>query len=119
MTLTKILSLLKVDDNASTAQNQLYRHLTSFGYTCELEVFVPDRGDKTPGRIDLIAKKKNEVVAIEFDRHEPRTKSLFKLKHFDAAIKLVLLRGGNKNYIKDGIRVMSIKLYEYDSDVKN
>lgn len=112
-TLEYILNLLKVDDDANKALDQLYKHLVSFQYECTREVHVPDRGDNRPGRIDLVAKKLDSIVAIEFDRSSPRLKSVFKLRQYKATSKYILLRGGNFRYSSGDINVLSIPLYDY------
>lgn len=108
---------LQVNDHAKTAQSQAVEYLCSKGYDCKTEVWVSSRGDGTDkkGRIDIVASKDDVTIGIEFDKAMPRKRSLFKLSNFDCDYRLVLLRGGKKHYIADGVEVLSVKLKEVRS----
>lgn len=101
------LSGLCVTDNARAAQEEVASWLEGRGYSCTLEVPVADRGDGRTGRIDLVAERGGNRVAIEIDRETPREKSLFKLRQFDCA-KVVIVRNGtgkgNRTTL-DGIKI--------------
>ena len=73
---------------------------------------VSERGDGNGGRIDLIATNEHEKLAIEVDNYSPRDKSIFKLKSMDGYIKIVLLRHGKYNFIRDNVKIYSLKLRE-------
>lgn len=68
--------------NASTLKYALGRFMRSIGFKVHFEVPVADRGDGTPGRIDLVGLRGEEVVAIEADRITAREKSIAKLTAF-------------------------------------
>ena len=101
---------LEITNHAKTAQMEAVSYLEKLGFTCQIEHYVKDRGDGKRGRIDIIAKKNGKTIAIEFDNKTPRKKSLYKLNHFDADFKFVLLRGGEKQYKEGDIYVSSVKL---------
>lgn len=101
------LSGLCVTDNARAAQEEVASWLEGRGYSCTLEVPVADRGDGRTGRIDLVAERGGNRVAIEIDREKPREKSLFKLRQFDCA-KVVIVRNGTgkgNRTTMDGIKI--------------
>jgi hypothetical protein len=79
-------------DHAKSAQLLAAELLRGAGFSVVLEVFVPDRGDGSPGRLDLVARCDDGSVAIELDAVRPRRKSLFKLRQFDG-LRVVCLRG--------------------------
>lgn len=56
------------------------------------EVFVPNRGDGRSGRIDLVYRIDNKIIAFELDRLSPRRKSIFKLKEFNADESYIITR---------------------------
>jgi hypothetical protein len=64
--------------------------LISLGYKCELEVPVYYQNGRK-GRVDIVATKGNEVVAIECDNRTPRSNSIAKIKE-NFACGMVLLR---------------------------
>jgi hypothetical protein len=99
---------LVVDDDALSAQVQTAAFLRHRGYTVELEVEML-YGTRR-GRIDLVAIREEEVVAIELDRLSPRKKSLTKLGLYPATHRIVLLRGGDQHYWADGVEVLSLRL---------
>jgi hypothetical protein len=78
---------------AATFQDAIERHFQQLGFDVEREVAIPNRGDDHEGRIDLLARRDREVVAIECDRERPREKSREKLLAFsEATQKLIILR---------------------------
>lgn len=67
--------------------------MEKLGYWVKRNYLVADRGDGRRGKIDIVAKRGEEVVAIELDHVEPRAKSLYKIQNFTAATtKLVVCR---------------------------
>lgn len=62
------------------------------GYETQREVPVSDRGDGSGGRIDLVARRGAEVVAVELDAERPREKSQTKLLAYPATRRLIVLR---------------------------
>ncbi len=105
-----VLSDLKVDDDATLAHKQAMDLLEQNGYVCQKEYYVPNRGDGQRGRIDIVAARGDETVAIEFDHLTPREKSIFKLRQMQNAIKIILLRGGNGSFDIPGITVIPVAL---------
>lgn len=91
----KILEQLKGKDfgemKAKEFQRFIARKLSHLGDVFD-EVYVPNRGDGHTGRIDLVIKSHNGIIAIEIDRKSPRKKSLFKLQKFQADKKYLILR---------------------------
>jgi Holliday junction resolvase len=53
--------------------------LDGAGWAVRREFWVRDNGSGKSGRIDLVARRGAEVVAIELDKVDPRKKSIFKL----------------------------------------
>lgn len=111
MDIKELFADLKVSDHARTAQFQTVNYLRKKGFDVHIEHRVPNRGDGKLGRIDIIAEKGEEILAIEFDRSNPRKKSLFKLENFDCDHRIVLLRGGKKNYKIGKVEVLSINKF--------
>lgn len=56
------------------------------------QVKVLNRGDACFGRIDFVVSYKNKEFAIEVDRKKPRTKSIFKVSHFNNEKGFIMLR---------------------------
>ena len=57
--------------------------LLSSKWMTRREYWVPDRGDGSAGRVDLVVYYNGLPVGIELDNKTPRKKSLFKLEnHF-------------------------------------
>jgi len=112
MSVAELFNGLAITDHAKTAQYEIAEHLRSKGYTVVLEHPVPDAGNGTSGRIDIIATRKNERLAIEVDRSSPRDKSMFKLKSMSGYTPIVLLRNGNYNFIRDSVIIYSLTLKE-------
>jgi hypothetical protein len=77
---------------ASAFQDSIELYFQRAGYATEREVIVPDRGDGSTGRIDLVARRGSEIVAIECDCGRPRRKSEAKLLAFPATQRLIILR---------------------------
>jgi hypothetical protein len=72
---------------------QLYmKSLLSLFGDIQLEVKVPNRGDGRTGKIDLLLKVKDKKIVFEFDRKTPRTKSIYKLQHFQADERYIITR---------------------------
>lgn len=99
---------LVVDDDATSAQLQTASFLRQKGYTVELEVEMP-YGTRR-GRIDLVARREGETIAIELDRLSPRKKSITKLNLYPATRRIVLLRGGEHHYWLGDIEIISARL---------
>lgn len=78
--------------NSKDLHSEIIQILTENGYKCTKEVKVPNRGDGRGGRIDVVASKVGEKVAIEIDRKTPRKKSLYKLSHYDCDARYVVTR---------------------------
>lgn len=63
------------------------------GWKVKRNFVVPNRGDGRRGKIDIVARRESECVAIELDHVEARAKSLFKLRNFtEATARLVVVR---------------------------
>ena len=64
------------------------------GWNVRTEVVVPSRGtaDGYRGRIDIVAERAGQVLAIECDTKSPRIKSVHKLAHYAADARIVILR---------------------------
>jgi hypothetical protein len=78
---------------ATAFQDWIEQYLRAADYSTEREVQVPDRGDGQCGRIDLVARRGEQVVAIECDDERPRRKSETKLRAFtEATQRLIVLR---------------------------
>ena len=60
------------------------------------EVVVKDRGDGRRGKIDLVAKKDNLIIAVEIDRLTPRQKSIYKISNYPCTNRIVVLRENYK-----------------------
>jgi hypothetical protein len=99
---------LTITDHAKTAQNEIIEHLKSKGYSCNSEHIVTYRGDHRQGRIDIVATKNNQVVAIEVDKCSPRKKSMVKLNNFKADGKYVLLRKNITPYSIGDVSVIGL-----------
>jgi hypothetical protein len=71
----------------------LLRFFNKRGFSCELHVLIPDRGDGNKGRIDIIATKDDTKLAIMLDNTKPRVKSVKKLQLLtDNYIKCIICR---------------------------
>jgi hypothetical protein len=79
-------------DGAGDFRNLIQRKLEGAGYETRCEALVFDRGDGSAGRIDIVAKRGEEILAIECDRQQPREKSIAKLTAYDATRRLIVLR---------------------------
>lgn len=78
---------------ASAFQDYVESQFRKEGYETQREVPVPDRGDGSSGRIDLVARRGAEVIAVELDAQRPREKSEHKLLAYAAATRrLIVLR---------------------------
>lgn len=67
--------------------------MEKIGYVVKREFLVPNRGDGRRGKIDIVGRRNNEIVAIELDHVSARAKSLYKIKHFrPATARLVVCR---------------------------
>jgi plasmid stabilization system protein ParE len=104
-----LFSGLEVTDNAKKAQIETVNYLTNLGFYCVMEYRVKDRGNGCPGYVDIFAKKGDIRLAIEFDRHSPRTKSIYKLKQLNNCQKIILLRGHGTGEA-DGIEILPINI---------
>jgi plasmid stabilization system protein ParE len=104
-----LFSGLEVTDNAKDAQIETVNYLTNLGFYCVMEHRVKDRGNGRPGYVDILAKKGDIRLAIEFDHRYPRTKSIYKLKQLDNCQKIILLRGHGTGEA-DGIEILPINI---------
>ena len=86
------LSSLPPDLGAASFQAAAEVALSEIGFACEREVAVDERGDGHAGRVDLVAERGEERLAIEFDRASPRAKSIKKLSQVSDALRVVVLR---------------------------
>ena len=109
MNIDEIFKDFEITDHAKTAQIEIANRLKENGYEIRLEYYVENRGDEYGGRIDIIATNQHEKVAIEVDQSSPRIKSIFKLKSMDGYEKIVLLRNGNYDFMRDGVQIYSLK----------
>jgi len=88
----EILQGPKSAEGAGDFLTVIQRKLERAGFETKRELLVFDRGDGSVGRIDIVAKRGEELLAIECDRATPREKSLNKLTAYDATRRLVVLR---------------------------
>ncbi len=77
---------------AGKFQDKIRDFLVDTGFSVKKEVRVQDRGDGRTGRIDLVAEKGGFIIAIEVDRFSPRKKSIYKLLHYPASLRIVIQR---------------------------
>lgn len=86
----------------------VHRNLALKGLDPHVEYWVPDRGDGRRGRIDLHFTLDGIDCYIEFNRCNPRAKSLHKLHSLpDSSMKLVVLAAANEIITEiDGIPVV-------------
>lgn len=89
--LTAVLSLASTK-NAAAFHRTVVALLEDIGFSCNVEVPVPDRGDGRSGNIDVVAIRDGVTIALELDRVSPREKSLFKLQNFPCDARFVALR---------------------------
>ena len=105
-----LLRMLEVSDNASDCHREVLSAMQDAGFDCDIEYPVEDRGDGHGGRIDIFASRSGLRYAIEIDRGTAREKSVFKLQHLPPDIvKIILLRGGDTDCMKDGIHYFSLR----------
>lgn len=100
-------------DNALHFQRRVRDVLDIEGWNTRLEVRVPHSNPRSArkGRIDIVAERDNKTVAIECDRITPRAGSVFKLAHFPATLRLILLRKPKTDYrLTNGICVVGIEV---------
>lgn len=89
--LRELRRLPALPDRASQFHDAVDRCLSAAGLTVEREVFVGLPG-RERSRVDLLARRGDDYLAIECDRRSPRAKSLAKLHRCFAAGRLLLLR---------------------------
>ncbi|MDR2057654.1 MAG: hypothetical protein LBP83_05125 [Dysgonamonadaceae bacterium] len=94
--LISVFSKIEIRDNASMAHNEVIKSLLNNGFACRKGFAVNDRCDGREGRIDIFAEKDGVNYAIEIDRINAREKSISKLKSIENALKIILLRGGER-----------------------
>lgn len=87
-----ILKSISVPDHAKAARNACVDALRWAGWTCQTEVRVPNRGDYRAGFVDIEASKADQIVGIEVDNRNPRTKSAVKLQ-CKPWLKVIATRG--------------------------
>lgn len=88
-------------DHARTMQQEVGRALEQAGFLVFLEFSTAKIGDTKNGRIDIVARKDGQHVAIELDCRTPRMRSIKKLKLFPG-YRIIGLRG-IRHPIVDGI----------------
>ena len=109
--LKAVLMSSEFSDNAAECHNEVISLMQSHGFVCQREYPVDNRGDGHGGRIDIYASRDDRLYAIEIDRNSARDKSVFKLAQLsDEVVKIILLRGGDTNCVKDGIHYFSLKV---------
>jgi hypothetical protein len=92
------LSEVRVFDNARLGHDDIEQFLNNEGFKCIREYPVKDRGDGSPGKIDLYATKETINIGIEIDNWIARGKSVYKLNSLDDDVhKIIILR----NYYKE------------------
>jgi len=79
-------------DTAAHVHVAAVQQLKNAGFHVYIEWSMPF--DSRGGRIDLVAERDGEWIAIEFDRRKPREKSLQKLRAFRGG-RIVALRGAS------------------------
>jgi hypothetical protein len=106
----KILEKGLWTDHAQTMQKEVAHALEKAGFVCSLEVATRFLGDCRNGRIDIVAQKNGESVAIELDCRSPRMRSIKKLKLWDG-YKILGLRGVRHPIIDgiDGVVCLQVK----------
>jgi hypothetical protein len=88
-------------DHAREMQEEVSRALERAGFLVTLEFSTAKLGDSRNGRIDIVASKQGQNVAIELDCRTPRLRSIKKLKLF-SGYRIIGLRG-IRHPIVDGI----------------
>jgi hypothetical protein len=86
-------SRIAAGGDAQAFSSSLQDVLIRFGWSLERERRVADRGDGRHGRVDLIATKDRETVAIELDRYSARRKSIIKLGQVPSTCQVIIVRG--------------------------
>jgi len=105
----EIIRSLVPSEDAASFLDVIQRQLKQAGFETQREVFVQDRGDGCVGRIDLVAKRGQEIFAIECDNERPRQKSQIKLLAYPATKRLIILRDaaggfGDARFLEDLIQ---------------
>lgn len=103
LSLKESLKELVIHNDVKTATKQVVEHLEGLGFECKTnqESSYNDKyGNKRKGKVPIVAKKGKKTVAIDIDNKSPRARTLIKLNNIESDYKLVLLRGGNKDYIE-------------------
>lgn len=95
-----ILKSISVPDHAKGARLACVNALRWGGWVCKTEVRVPTRGDYRAGFVDIEATKNDQVVGIEVDNRNPRTKSAVKLQ-CRPWLKVIATRGVPSVTFKD------------------
>jgi len=91
-TIACLLSLPRCPD-ARSLHDYAEVALKAEGFKVKREVLVPQRGDGRRGRIDIVAERGAETVALELDRRQPRLKSVRKLMCLGScSLKAVVVR---------------------------
>lgn len=94
--LVRRFNTLESNDNAETLQLLVRDVLESLGFSVMLEYPVDYMGKHglVHGRVDLLAQRGFEVLAIEVDRSSPRKKSIAKLEQMasQSTGQVILLR---------------------------
>lgn len=86
------LSAVPADLRAPEFHDAVEQALVALGFACDREVLVADRGDGQRGRLDLVARRGEERIAVELDSHTPRAKSVTKLRGVRDAARVIVLR---------------------------
>lgn len=85
------LRAVPATDDAATYHARAGEALQSLGFTVKSEFAVPHGSPNRSGRIDLLATRGQETVAIELDYRDPRDKSVVKLNQIHG-VRVVMLR---------------------------
>lgn len=87
------LAALPDDLTAKAFHDQAEQALALIGFRCSREVVVDNRGDGQRGRLDLVAERGAERLALELDDRSPRQKSVTKLAGvLGGTVRVVVLR---------------------------
>lgn len=97
-------------DEAKAFHDAVETRLQRAGWSVFRECPVRVPGVQRRGRIDLLAIRGGQGVAIECDRLTPRQKSLAKLRASTADHRVVLLRGGNYDGDAEGVAVLAMEV---------
>lgn len=107
---------LLVPDDAHQAHAAVAAALREGGWQVRREVRVATRGDGSGGRVDVEARRDEQIVGIEVDRQRPRRKSVAKLRTRDW-IRVIALRDPDPDFDlppPDDIVVIGLRSESFD-----